>query len=364
MIDPKLTVETSQHQYPILVHEGIRFHAEEYILKYVNEKPSKVLIITDSHVKNYYLKDVLSSFLSQDRVFTFVIPSGEQSKSFTMYEELLTYALKKGLDRKSLIIALGGGVVGDIAGFVAATYMRGIPFIQMPTTLLAHDSSVGGKVGINHELGKNMVGSFHPPSLVLYDPECLLSLPEREWRSGFAEVLKHGFISDSSFLNWLQENVTTLHSWDMELLTNMLVDSISVKTKVVEEDEKERGIRAYLNFGHTLGHAIEAELGYGKITHGEAVIIGMLFALELSEKYYEVSLHVDSFKDYLKQLNYDFEIPENIETNKLMERMKRDKKSVYSTVRFVLLKDLGVPSLVEVDENAIYSLLNRKENEH
>ena len=195
-------------------------------------------------------------------------------------------ALDFKLDRHSLILALGGGAVGDLSGFVAATFMRGIPFIQIPTTILAHDSAVGGKVAINHPAGKNMIGAFYQPEAVVYDIDFLKSLPEHEIRSGFAEVIKHGLIQDPSFYHWLKENILSI---DMmisdENLIHFLSRGVEIKSAIVEEDEKETGIRAYLNFGHTLGHAIEAELGYGKLTHGEAVVIGMLYALQLSEKY-------------------------------------------------------------------------------
>ncbi|UCZ54780.1 3-dehydroquinate synthase [Bacillus shivajii] len=364
MSEPNITIQSSSHTYPIYIKPSIRFHVKSYLQKQLSDEPSSILIITDNHVESLYLDDVLQSFSNDNNVFTYVISSGEQSKSLQQYENLLTFALQKQLDRKSLIIALGGGVVGDIAGFVASSYMRGIPFVQIPTTLLAHDSSVGGKVGINHPLGKNMIGAFHAPTLVLYDPECLRTLPETEWRSGFAEVIKHGFISDPKLLQWLLNNVHSFDSLTMEQMTNMLIDSISVKAKIVEEDEREKGVRAFLNFGHTLGHAIEGELGYGEMTHGEAVLIGMMFALELSEEYFKVSLPIKPFKNYVKQLGYETSVPNVLHPSGLIQRMKRDKKSTYSSIRFVLLKDVGSPSLEEVDETMLYTLLSRKENDH
>ncbi|ADU30136.1 3-dehydroquinate synthase [Evansella cellulosilytica DSM 2522] len=356
----KLQVKATSHEYPIIIECGCHKQVFKKINEYVDMKPSAYFIITDELVSHHYLTAVKASFPNTIPLYTYVITPGEQSKSFCSYEEVMTAALQNKLDRKSMIIALGGGVVGDLAGFVAATYMRGVPFVQIPTTLLAHDSSVGGKVGINHELGKNMVGAFHAPSLVLYDPECLLTLPEKEWRSGFAEVIKHGFIADPSFLNWLEGNISSFSNWDMNILTKLLRDSIAVKARIVEEDEKEKGIRAFLNFGHTLGHAIEAELGYGNMSHGEAVVIGMLFAFKLSEEYYGNELNYDRYFSKLVNLGYDLNIPKTLTAERLLERMKVDKKAHSQSIHFVLLKEIGEPELVKINEKDLYDLLQRE----
>ncbi|MFA9556150.1 3-dehydroquinate synthase [Evansella sp. AB-rgal1] len=353
-----LRVNSSQQTYSIVIEKGSRKEAYNYIQKHVAKKPTSYFIITDDKVASLYLEEVLRSFPNDSKVETHIVPNGEKAKSFRQYEELLTKALQAKLDRKSMIIALGGGVIGDLAGFVAATFMRGIPFVQIPTTLLAHDSSVGGKVGINHPLGKNLIGAFHQPSLVLYDPEMLLSLPIHEWRSGFAEVIKHGFIADESFLQWLTDNIRTLEDWDLEVLTQLLARSIQVKATIVEQDERESGIRAYLNFGHTLGHAIEAELGYGVVTHGEAVVVGMAFALPLSETYFNKTLSYEPHMTYLKNLGYNINIPEHISKEKLIERMKIDKKSYNGSIHFVLLKHIGDPQLVEISEEELLKQLS------
>src|SRR5690606_22285980 len=212
----------------------------------------------------------------------------------------LTFALEQKLDRKSVILAFGGGAVGDLSGFVAASFMRGIPFIQIPTTILAHDSAVGGKVAINHPLGKNMIGAFYQPEAVFYDLDFLHSLPLHERRSGFAEVIKHSLISDEDFYVWLRENVHDLDQLRNEEMLYFLKKGIRIKEQIVSQDEKESGIRAFLNFGHTLGHAIEGEAGYGNITHGEGVVIGMMFALGLSKKKLGLSFHLDEFESWLK----------------------------------------------------------------
>ncbi|MDQ0257474.1 3-dehydroquinate synthase [Evansella vedderi] len=354
-----LQVNSSVHPYSIIIEPGSRKQLYEYIIEQTKKHPTSFLVITDDCVADLYLEEVLNSFPNHIRVETSIVPHGEKAKSFQQYENLLTAALQFKLDRGAMIIALGGGVVGDLAGFVAATYMRGIPFVQVPTTLLAHDSSVGGKVGINHQLGKNMVGAFHQPSLVLYDPELLMTLPEHEWRSGFAEVIKHGFIADKEFLEWLRRNVTSFQHWDMNILSEMIYRSIAVKAKIVEEDEKEAGNRAFLNFGHTLGHAIEAELGYGEITHGEAVAIGMKFALAVSEKVFHVNLNYETYLKMLESLGYDLTIPD-VNIHKLLDRMKVDKKSYNQSIRFVLLKEFGNPELIEITEEILLEELSMK----
>src|SRR5690606_6294122 len=271
----QLTISTKSKTYPMYIGTDILGQLPQ-VIKDTCQSVSKVLVISDEAVADIYLEKVISILHQQyDKPLSFIIPAGESAKSFDMYYQCQTYALEQGLDRSSVILALGGGVVGDLAGFVAATFMRGIPFIQIPTTLLAHDSAVGGKVAINHELGKNMIGAFHQPNAVLYDIDLMKSLPKIELRSGFAEVIKHGLIWDPDFYNWLTEEITSLDDLQGEKLQYAVLKGVSVKAKVVSEDEQEKGLRAILNFGHTLGHAIEAESGYGKITHGDGVAIGM-----------------------------------------------------------------------------------------
>ncbi|MGA9290227.1 MAG: 3-dehydroquinate synthase, partial [Anaerobacillus sp.] len=267
-----IKIDTESGSYPVHIGTGIRRNWRDLIHDFASY--SSFYIITDDEVEKRYL----SSIQGGENIPVFVVPSGEESKSFARYSECMTALLEAELDRKACIIALGGGVVGDLAGFAAATYMRGIDFIQVPTTLLAHDSSVGGKTGINHELGKNLIGAFHQPAAVIYDTECLQTLPDREWRSGFSEVIKHALIHDEEFLEWLMDRGKPVQHFTDEELQFMIKQGISVKGAIVIQDERESGVRAHLNFGHTLGHAIEAELGYGQVTHGEAVAIGMIYA--------------------------------------------------------------------------------------
>ncbi|ARK30311.1 3-dehydroquinate synthase [Halalkalibacter krulwichiae] len=351
----QVQIEAKSKTYGVYIDAGIRHQVGDLIQDVVTEPISSVLVITDSTVEPLYLQDVVASFQDVD-IYTEVIKSGEASKSFSVYEQVLTKALESSLDRKSLIVALGGGVVGDLAGFVAATYMRGIRFVQVPTTLLAHDSSVGGKVAINHPLGKNMIGSFHQPEAVFYDTEALSSLPDKEWRSGFAEVIKHGFIQDENFLVWLQ-GINKVKEIPLDQLSTLLKRSISVKAKIVQEDEQESGVRAYLNFGHTLGHAIESELGYGAITHGEAVVIGMVFALRVSEEVNQVDLNVTQYEQWFNELGYQTKVPMSCDKKSLISKMKQDKKAEAKSIKLVLLNRVGDPILMKVPPTIIEKIL-------
>lgn len=273
----KVNIHTSTKSYPVYIGKGAIQQLRDIILD-AEESYTSIMVITDETVAKYHL-DSFHEHTALEGIVEKIVPSGEQAKTFDVYNDCLSSALENKLDRKSLIISFGGGAVGDLAGFVAATYMRGIRFIQVPTTILAHDSAVGGKVAVNHPLGKNMIGAFHQPEAVIYDLDFLQTLPEHEVRSGFAEVIKHSLISDENFYYWLREEIQSLDKMNDSKLLKFLTKGIQVKGSVIAEDEKETGIRAFLNFGHTLGHAIEAEAGYGKVTHGAAVAIGMLFAL-------------------------------------------------------------------------------------
>lgn len=353
----QVDVHTNDHTYSVYIGNQLRFQTGDWLKRIGGAPISSILIVSDSMVAPLYLEDVMTSLGDFEQVHSMILPAGEQSKSFTEFERLTTEALSIGLDRKSVIIALGGGVVGDIAGFVAASYMRGIRFVQMPTTLLAHDSSVGGKVAINHPLGKNMIGAFHQPEMVIYDTDMLSSLSKREWRSGFAEVLKHGLILDHEFYEWLQSRVDGFTSIEDDLLAELLTRSISIKADVVSEDEQEQGIRALLNLGHTLGHAIEAVAGYGRVTHGEAVVIGIVFAMKLSEKVYGHELPIQAFKTWIKSLGYESDIPADLDRKQLLHAMKKDKKAESGKIRMILLKGIGEACVETVETDVILSLL-------
>jgi 3-dehydroquinate synthase len=352
-----IQIHTTSKEYPVILGA----EAVTAIAPFLKENLSnvtKIMIITDSNVGDKYLYKVKEQ-LSEFEVVSHIVPNGEKAKTFDVFYECLTVALQEKLDRKSLFIALGGGAIGDLCGFVAASFMRGVPFIQLPTTILAHDSAVGGKVAINHPLGKNMIGAFYQPEAVIYDIDFIQSLPAMERRSGFAEVMKHALIDDVKFYKWLLEDVTDLQTITTEQLQDCLSKGIKVKESVVSKDEKELGIRAFLNFGHTLGHAIEAEAGYGSTTHGEAVVIGMVFALRLSKKLLHLPFDLQEFVDWLHTLGYSTRVPASLSEGKLIDRMKQDKKTIGQVIQFVLLEEVGKPALYKIDEHVLLEELRQ-----
>lgn len=357
----QVKIVTSTNLYPVYIGSGAIHLLNDFIQK-AADRYTSIMVITDETVAKHHL-DSFRESAGLSELIVKIVPSGEKAKTFDVYYDCLSYALENKLDRKSLIISFGGGAVGDLAGFVAASYMRGIRFIQVPTTILAHDSAVGGKVAVNHPLGKNMIGAFHQPDAVIYDLDYLKTLPAHEVRSGFAEVIKHSLISDETFYRWLKEQIHSLDAISNSQMLEFLTKGISIKGSFVAEDEREKGIRAFLNFGHTLGHAIEAEAGYGNVTHGEAVAIGMLFALELSKDLLGLGFNLDELKLWLKKLGYQTAIPKGLERGQLIQRMKQDKKSVSGTIRYVLLEEVGKPALIEVDERTLMTYLKKFEEE-
>ncbi|MTH52174.1 3-dehydroquinate synthase [Bacillus mangrovi] len=327
------------------------------------ENPKKILLISDKTVYSLYGEQVKTLLGEIAPVECLVVESGEEAKSFEEYYRILTFALEKELDRSSMIAALGGGVVGDLAGFAAATFMRGIPFIQIPTTLLAHDSAVGGKTGINHPLGKNMIGAFHQPAGVFYDPQYLQTLSGGEIRSGMAEVIKHAMIADPLFLEWLQSDSKAVMAPDGQQLAYMIKKGIEIKAQIVSQDEKEKGIRAYLNFGHTLGHAIEAYMGYGRITHGDAVASGMLFAAWLSEKVLGADLNYTRLKEWFHSCSFPQPLVPEMKTEEFLPFMLKDKKAGAGKIIMVLLERIGAPVLYSFSREELQALLDRYRKE-
>ena len=353
----QVNIHTSTKSYPVYIGKGA-IQQLRGIIQDAEDHYTSIMVITDGTVAKHHLQ-TFHAQTALERIFEKVVPSGEKAKTFDVYQDCLTSALENKLDRKSLIISFGGGAVGDLAGFVAATYMRGIRFIQVPTTILAHDSAVGGKVAINHPLGKNMVGAFHQPEAVVYDLDYLKTLPEKELRSGFAEVIKHSLISDENFYSWLREEIQSLNEMTDSQMLEFLTKGIQIKGAVIAEDERETGVRAFLNFGHTLGHAIEAEAGFGEVTHGEAVAIGMLFSLRLSRELLGLNFNIEAFTIWLESLGYETSIPAGVSNDRLLERMKQDKKTVNGAIRFVLLEKIGMPSLIEVEESVLMMNLEK-----
>ncbi|GIO30877.1 MULTISPECIES: 3-dehydroquinate synthase [Paenibacillus] len=341
-------VDLGERSYPIYIGSGLLPQAGAYLIKHGLSAKSPHLIVTDDKVAPHHL-DVLKSSLEEAgfRLVVSVVKSGEGSKSLQVFEEVMTSAIQGGLDRNSSVIALGGGVVGDLAGFVAATYMRGIAFIQMPTTILAHDSSVGGKVAVNHPLAKNMIGAFHQPEFVLYDLNTLMTLPPREVSAGLAEMVKHGLIRDAAFAYWCKDHAADLLALDLDALGYGLERGVAIKADVVSQDEREGGLRAILNLGHTIGHAIEAVAGYGEFLHGEAISIGMAGSALLAEALGRGGeLHKETTA-MLKALNLPVVLPDHLSEDDLMAAMMHDKKFKENTMVFIVPDAIGAVSIVK-----------------
>jgi 3-dehydroquinate synthase len=338
----ELTVELGERSYPIYIGQGILTNISALFDRAKLSRKSPLLIVTDESVAALHLERVLT--LLRDGGFAAtacVVPAGETSKSLAQFEGIVTAALQAGLDRNSAIIALGGGVVGDLAGFAAASFMRGIRFVQIPTTILAHDSSVGGKVAVNHPMAKNIIGAFHQPELVLFDIDLLLTLPEREVKAGLSEVIKHGLIWDSAFTQWCDENADKLIGLDPEALSYALYIGCQVKAIVVSQDERENDLRAILNLGHTIGHALEAVAGYGELLHGEAIAIGMVGAAKLAQQFgYSEDIHTVT-KGLFVKYGLPVSIPSHLDTDRIMSAMMHDKKFKEGTMVYIIPTEIG-----------------------
>ncbi|MDQ0427592.1 3-dehydroquinate synthase [Planomicrobium stackebrandtii] len=342
----QLRVE-ADHPYSVHIGAGaFDLFADAY--RHLLDKADHIVVIADEQVAELHLPYLLE-FLADWDVRVLTVPAGESAKSVETFMACHSFLLAENCSRDSLLLAFGGGATGDVAGFVASTFMRGIPFIQLPTTILAHDSAVGGKTAINHELGKNMIGTFYQPKAVLYDSRLLATLPPGEVRSGMAEVIKHAFISNEE---WLEELLAIRDFTEMteEDLNRHLEKGIAVKAAIVEEDEFEGGVRKYLNFGHTLAHALEGHLGYGKLTHGEAVVLGMTYALLLSEHE-----KLDRFIAWSSANGYPLYLLREISFESLLPYMKKDKKSSRGVLNFVLLERTGMPFVEQIEEQRAHA---------
>jgi len=348
-----LRVTLGDRSYPIHIGAGL-LHDEKLYAQYVSAKT--VALVTDRAVARHYLEGVQAALeRAGGRVVPILIDDGEQAKSWATLDHVIDALLAARCGRDSVVVALGGGVVGDLAGFAAAVYQRGIPFLQLPTTLLAQvDSSVGGKTAINHARGKNMIGAFHQPLAVIADVGVLDTLPDRELRAGLAEVIKHGFVLDLQFVGWLEANIAKLLARDRAALNHAVRRSCELKAQVVAADEREGGLRAILNFGHTFGHAIEAGMGYGEWLHGEAVAAGMVMAAELSKR---AGLLRQEDADRVKALIAAAGLPvlgPKLAVERYLELMQVDKKAAGGEMRFILLDGLGHATLrADVDPQLI-----------
>ena len=340
MTDPiTVSVDLGDRSYPIFIGSDLLTERELFI-PYI--KGNQVCIISNDVVAPLYLEK-LKTTLTGFELTEFILPDGEAEKNLDNIAQIYDALLQDRTDRNVTLIALGGGVVGDMTGFAAATYLRGVNFIQVPTTLLAQvDSSVGGKTGVNRPLGKNMVGAFYQPQCVLTDINTLNTLPDKELSAGLAEVIKYGLINNLEFFHWLETNIVNLRQRNKNSLIHAIKTSCEDKAVIVASDEKETGIRATLNLGHTFGHAIEAAMGYGSWLHGEAVAIGMLMAADLSWRLGNLKIEdVASIKALLKIAGLPVVPPESITKSEYLSLMRRDKKNVKGSIRFVILEKMG-----------------------
>ncbi|WP_395340090.1 3-dehydroquinate synthase [Ningiella sp. W23] len=356
---PTLQLDLGQRSYPIYIETGILSDAG-FLFEEIQS--SHLIIVTNTVLKALYL-DTLKVRLTQlgKRVDEIVLPDGESEKTLANLEHILTKLLAMPASRSACIVALGGGVVGDIAGFAAACYQRGIDFVQIPTTLLSQvDSSVGGKTAVNHSLGKNMIGAFYQPKAVYIDTNCLSSLPSREFSAGMAEVIKYGIIYDPAFFTWLEDNQREIQDKHGPVLNTMIARCCEIKAEIVALDEREQNIRALLNLGHTFGHAIEAELGYGTWLHGEAVAAGMVLAAKLSMTRGDInSNELKRIVDLISVFDLPTEGPQNMSSQAYIEHMQRDKKVLENTMRFILPIGIGKARVVsDVSKDELHSLLN------
>ncbi len=332
-------VDLGDRSYPIYIGTGILGSPELY-LEHIHGK--QVLVVTNDTIAPLYLNKVDTALGSLQRAAV-VMPDGEKHKTIDVWQTIFDALLKHRFNRQCTIVALGGGVVGDMAGFAAASYQRGINFIQVPTTLLAQvDSSVGGKTGVNHPLGKNMIGAFHQPQCVIADTESLNTLDDRQLSAGIAEVIKYGLINDPEFFDWLEENIGSLLSRDPQALAFAIERSCVDKAKIVAADELEAGQRALLNLGHTFGHAIETGIGYGGWLHGEAIGAGMCVAARVSVEHgWMTEEEEERVVALISKSRLPIEPPGELDADKIMELMAIDKKVQNGNLRLVLMKGIG-----------------------
>jgi len=353
-----LTVHLGERSYPIYIGDGLIDRPELYA-RHIGGR--QVMVVTNEVVAPLYLDRVLAQ-LSGFQVATVVLPDGERHKSMDSAMALFTALLEKRYSRNATLIALGGGVIGDLTGFAAACYQRGVAFLQVPTTLLAQvDSSVGGKTAVNHPLGKNMIGAFYQPDCVLADTATLATLADRELSAGLAEVIKYGLIRDRDFFVWIEAHIDGLLARDPALLAQAIERSCANKAQVVAADERESGERATLNLGHTFGHAIEAGSGYGSVLHGEAVAIGMCQAADLSRRLgWLDGPAVERIVALLERARLPVRPPPELAPERFLELMAVDKKNVDGKLRLILLREIGQATMpAAVDTASLRETLER-----
>lgn len=332
----RVFIDLGGNSYFIHIEEGLLSSLSDYV-----GKADKWLLITDSNVNRLY-GDIVDEALQGKDLYKIIIKPGEQSKTITKVEEILTRMIDFGLTRQSKVIALGGGVVGDIAGFCASIYMRGIPFIQVPTTLLSQvDSSVGGKTGVNMREGKNMVGSFYQPETVIIDINTLKTLSNKELISGIGEIIKYGIIWNYNFFNIIKKNLIKMLELEEVIMESIIKKCCEIKSQIISQDEKELGIRKILNHGHTIGHGLEAITSYKRYTHGEAVLVGMYYESLMAKNFgYIEEAYFNEIEEIIKSLGISLDITE-LPLEVLVETMMKDKKNREEKISFIFPKDRG-----------------------
>jgi len=362
----KIFVKLGERSYPIIIGKDLFKDLQEIISKLGSF--SRIIAISDSNVSKYYLKKIREGFTKHNTKYNeIVLPSGEKTKSFAILEVLLEKILGMKIDRKTLILCVGGGVIGDLVGLASSLLLRGLNFIQIPTSLLAQvDSSVGGKTAINSKHGKNLIGTFFQPLAVIISLETLKTLEKRQIIAGYAEILKYSFIMEKKFFFWLHKNGKKVISLDYKCCLEAIKNSCKIKSRIVKIDEKEKGIREILNFGHTFGHAIESFNNYSKkINHGESIFIGMVLALKFSVYLGICKLEVlQKLTNHLEELNIPYKLANykiKITASKFLKHLKYDKKIKDKKIKFILLKDIGKPtSYVLENQRILIKFLNKE----
>lgn len=343
----RVAIDLGDRSYDIRIGRHLLQQTGAWVTEITN--PSRVVIITHPSINRLYGEKLSSSFSEAGVPIHFIeVPEGEKSKSLQQAEKIYDRLLEWKCDRQTVLIALGGGVIGDLTGFIAATYVRGVPFIQIPTTVLAQvDSSVGGKTAVNHPRGKNMIGVFYQPKLVVADLETIKSLPEKEFKAGVAEIIKHGVIEDADLFHYLEREYQKILCHDTDALEHIISTSCAIKARVVEKDERESHYRMVLNFGHTIGHAIESLTGYSAIIHGEAVAIGMVYAAKLSQIMGRCSEDVPRrISTLIEKFGLPTRLPD-LKAENIIQSMYLDKKTAHNKIRFILVNDIGSVDIVE-----------------
>jgi len=355
----QIQVQLGDRSYPIYIGQDL-MNDSELLTRYLTNK--KALIVSNDTIAPLYLQQIQQAMSACARIETVILPDGEKFKDLQHLDYIFSGLLEHNFARDSVLVALGGGVVGDMTGFAAACYQRGIDFIQVPTTLLSQvDSSVGGKTAVNHPLGKNMIGAFYQPKSVIIDTLCLQTLPANEFAAGMAEVIKYGIMWDADFFQWLEVNVEALKSLQTDALTYAIAKCCQIKADVVAQDETEQGVRALLNLGHTFGHAIEAEMGYGVWLHGEAVAAGTVLAAQTACK---LNLLDEQSVERIIKLMQAFDLPitapESMGFEQFIKHMRRDKKVLGGNIRLVLPTGIGQADIFsDINDNLLKQVISR-----